>query len=68
MFTIASLACGLVGNVYQLIALRFLQAAGGAGFTPSATGIVVAHFGSARDRAVGLFGSFFTTGAMMGPC
>ncbi len=67
VFTAASLACGLVGDVYLLIALRFVQAVGGAGFTPSATRLVVEHFGSARDKAVGLFGTLFTSGAMVGP-
>lgn len=66
-FTIASLGCGLADNIYVLIALRALQAAGGAGFTPSATGIIVERFGEERDRAVGLFGSIFSTGAMVGP-
>ncbi|MEO6911364.1 MAG: MFS transporter, partial [Edaphobacter sp.] len=41
VFTVASLACGLADNIYVLIALRAIQAAGGAGFTPSATGIIV---------------------------
>ena len=66
-FTVASLFCGLANNIYVLIALRATQAAGGAGFTPSATGIVVDHFGKARDRAVSLFGSIFPIGAMIGP-
>jgi MFS family permease len=66
-FTAASLACGLATNIYMLIALRAAQAAGGAGFTPSATGIVVDHFGPVRDRAVSLFGSIFPIGAMTGP-
>src|SRR5699024_8585918 len=66
-FTVASLCCGLANNIYALIALRALQAVGGAGFTPSATGIIVQHFGDARDRAVGLFGSIFPVGAMIGP-
>ncbi|HLK71464.1 MAG TPA: MFS transporter [Steroidobacteraceae bacterium] len=66
-FTLASLCCGLVSNIYALIMLRALQGAGGAGFTPSATGIVVDYFGSARDRAVSLFGSIFPVGAMIGP-
>lgn len=66
-FTLASLLCGLADNIFVLIALRALQAAGGAGFTPSATGIVVDHFGETRDRAVGLFGSIFPIGAMIGP-
>jgi MFS family permease len=66
-FTLASLCCGLADNIYVLIALRALQAAGGAGFTPSATGIVVDYFGNQRDRAVSLFGSIFPIGAMIGP-
>jgi len=67
VFALASLCCGLAGNIYVLIALRAVQAMGGAGFTPSATGIVVEHFGSARDKAVGLFGSIFPIGSMVGP-
>lgn len=66
-FTAASLFCGLTDNIFVLIALRAVQAAGGAGFTPSATGIIVDHFGDARDRAVSLFGSIFPIGAMIGP-
>lgn len=67
VFTLASLGCGLATDIHALIALRVLQAAGGAGFTPSATGIIVDHFGDARDRAVSLFGSIFPIGAMIGP-
>lgn len=67
LFSGASLCCGLASNIYVLIGLRAVQAAGGAGFTPSATGIVVANFGSARDKAVGLFGSIFPIGSMIGP-
>ena len=67
VFTGASLCCGLAGNIYVLIAFRAVQAAGGAGFTPSATGIITEHFGSARDKAVGLFGSIFPVGSMIGP-
>jgi EmrB/QacA subfamily drug resistance transporter len=66
-FTGASLGCGLADNIYVLIALRAIQAAGGAGFTPAATGIVVDHFGDERDRAVGLLGSTFPIGGMIGP-
>lgn len=67
IFTLASLACGLAPNVGTLIVLRAIQAAGGAGFTPSATGIIVNHFETARDRYVGLFGSIFPVGTMIGP-
>lgn len=67
VFTAASLLCGLTNDIALLIVLRALQAAGGAGITPSATGIVVDYFGSSRDRAVSLFGSIFPIGAMIGP-
>jgi EmrB/QacA subfamily drug resistance transporter len=66
-FTVASLCCGLADNIYLLIGLRAVQAAGGAGFMPAATAIVVNHFGDERDRAVSLFGSIFPIGAMIGP-
>jgi EmrB/QacA subfamily drug resistance transporter len=67
LFAGASLCCGLANDIYVLIVLRALQAAGGAGFTPSATGIVVDYFGESRDKAVGLFGSIFPIGAIIGP-
>lgn len=67
VFTGASLLCGLSRSIAALIVLRAAQAAGGAGITPSATGIVVDYFGSGRDRAVSLFGSIFPIGAMIGP-
>src|SRR5580704_8605643 len=67
VFTVASLCCGLADNIYVLIALRGLQAAGGAGFTPSATKIIVNYFGDARDRAISLFGAIFSIGMMIGP-
>lgn len=67
VFTIASLLCGLATNIETLIVMRALQAIGGAGITPSATGIIVNHFHQSRDRFLGLFGSFFATGGMIGP-
>lgn len=67
MFTVASIACGFANNIYVLIGMRVLQAVGGAGLTPSATGIVVDYFGSSRDRATALFGSMFPIGEMIGP-
>jgi EmrB/QacA subfamily drug resistance transporter len=66
-FGVASLLCGLADSIQMLIAVRALQAACGAAFTPSATGIVVDHFGQDRDRAVGLFGTAFQIGAITGP-
>jgi EmrB/QacA subfamily drug resistance transporter len=67
VFTVASVACGLSSNIFVIIVLRIIQAVGGAGITPSATGIIVEHFGSSRDRAVSFFGSIFPAGAMIGP-
>jgi len=67
VFAVASLCCGLATNIYMLVALRAVQAAGGAGFVPSATAIIVDTFGSARDKAVGLFGGLFSIGWMIGP-
>ena len=67
VFTVASIACGLSNNILVMIVLRIIQAIGGAGITPSVTGIIVDHFGSSRDRAVSFFGSIFPIGAMIGP-
>ena len=44
-----------------------MQALGGGAFMPSATGIVSDHFGSNRDRAVGMFSSIFPIGGIIGP-
>lgn len=66
-FTMASLFCGLVNTITWLIPLRILQAVAAAGITPSVTALIVDHFGSARDRAVSLFGSIFPIGVMLGP-
>jgi EmrB/QacA subfamily drug resistance transporter len=67
LFTVASLCCGLVDNIYVLVGLRAVQALGGGAFMPSATGIVTREFGPDRDRAVGLFASIFPIGGVVGP-
>jgi EmrB/QacA subfamily drug resistance transporter len=67
VFTLASLCCGLSTNIYELVALRAVQAIGGGAFMPSVTGIVADQFGSDRDRAIGLFSSIFSMGAIVGP-
>jgi EmrB/QacA subfamily drug resistance transporter len=67
VFTSASLACGLAGNIYVLVALRAVQALGGGAFLPSATGIIADHYGPSRDRAVGMFTSIFPIGGILGP-
>ena len=63
VFTVASVACGLSSNIILIIVLRIIQAIGGAGITPSVTGIIVDYFGRSRDRAVSFFGSIFPAGA-----
>jgi len=67
VFTVASLCCGLAGNIYLLVALRLIQALGGGAFMPSATGIVSDHFGRDRDRALGMFTSILPIGGIVGP-
>ncbi len=67
VFVVASLFCGLSNNIFLLIVMRVIQAIGGAGITPSATGIIVEYFGKGRAQFLGLFGSIFATGAMIGP-
>jgi EmrB/QacA subfamily drug resistance transporter len=67
VFTVASLCCGFTPNIAVLLAFRFIQALGGGAFMPSATGIVSDHFGSQRDRAVGMFASIFPIGGIVGP-
>ena len=67
LFTLASLGCGLVGNIYVLIGMRFVQALGGAGLMPSTIGVLSDQFRSARDRPIGLMTSIFPIGAMIGP-
>lgn len=67
VFTLASLFCGLSTDIYFLIFMRIIQAIGGAGITPSATGIIVGQFAQSRDKFLGLFGSIFSVGAMVGP-
>jgi EmrB/QacA subfamily drug resistance transporter len=67
IFTVASLLCGLVSNIYLLVVLRGVQAIGGGAFNPSATGLVADHFGKNRGRAVGMFVSVTPIGAIIGP-
>jgi EmrB/QacA subfamily drug resistance transporter len=67
VFTVASVCCGLADDIHLLILLRAAQAVGGGAFMPSATGIVADLYGDSRDRAIGLFGSVFPIGGVLGP-
>lgn len=67
VFTVGSLLCAFSSNIYWLILFRFLQAAGGSCFMPSAMGIVADHFAENRARAIGLFTTIFPLGGIIGP-
>jgi EmrB/QacA subfamily drug resistance transporter len=67
LFTAGSLACGLSQNIYELIALRAVQAVGAGTLMPSSTGVATDEFGPDRDRVLGMFSSMFATGAVCGP-
>src|SRR5438067_11549962 len=67
LFTLGSLLCGLAPNVYFLVVFRILQAIGGGGFMPAATGLIVTAFPESRGRMIGLFASIYPTGAIIGP-
>ncbi|MBI4283557.1 MAG: MFS transporter [Chloroflexi bacterium] len=67
LFSVGSILCALSPNVYWLIGSRVLQAIGGGGFMPSASGIVSEEFPEARQRYIGLFSSIFPIGTLIGP-
>ncbi|MCU1490319.1 MAG: transporter [Acidimicrobiaceae bacterium] len=67
LFTASSLACGFSRSIGLLIALRVVQAIGGAAFVPAASGIVADVYGDGKDRALGFFSSIFPLGALVGP-
>src|ERR1700737_1218270 len=68
VFTLSSLLCALAPNVWGLIGCRVLQAMGGSGLMPSATGIVVSAYPARqRERLIGLFSSIIPMGAIIGP-
>lgn len=67
LFTLSSIAAGLAPDIYWLIVFRVVQGASAGVFMPGATGIVADTFGSKRDAAIGLFGSIFAIGTILGP-
>jgi len=67
LFTISSVAAGLAPNIFALIIFRIIQGIGGGAFLPSATGIISDAFGERRAPAIGLFGSIFAIGCILGP-
>ncbi|MBV9172988.1 MAG: MFS transporter [Chloroflexi bacterium] len=67
LFTQGSLLCGLASSIWLLVAARALQALGGGGLVPSATGVVADHYKARRAQAIGLFSSVFPIGGIVGP-
>ncbi len=67
LFTLGSLLCSIAPSIELLILFRFIQALGGAGILPSATGIVADKFPESRQRAIGFFSSIFPLGWIIGP-
>jgi EmrB/QacA subfamily drug resistance transporter len=67
LFTLGSLLCYFAPNIYFLIGCRLLQAIGGGGAFPSATGLIAQQFPRTRNRMVGLFASIFPIGGILGP-
>jgi EmrB/QacA subfamily drug resistance transporter len=68
VFLIASLCCGLAGDVATLIAMRALQAVGAALLLPASLSIVLAEFPVERRAiAVSLWGAVSGLAAALGP-
>ncbi len=67
LFTLGSVLCSISPNIYFLIAARVLQAIGGGGLFPAATGLVALKFPKTRSRMIGLFASIFPMGGILGP-
>jgi MFS family permease len=68
LFSVASLWCGLVPNIKQLIVARSLQGIGGALLVPSSLALISVSFSSEeRGRAIGTWSGFTSITAAVGP-
>jgi EmrB/QacA subfamily drug resistance transporter len=67
VFTIGSLLSALAPNIEVLIFGRLIQAVGTGSILPLATTIVSDTFPGSRQKAIGLIGSFFPIGMIIGP-
>src|SRR5205085_22195 len=68
IFAVASAACGLVGNIHQLIAARALQGFGAALLIPGSLAIISNSFSEQeRGRAIGLWSGFSAITTGIGP-
>jgi EmrB/QacA subfamily drug resistance transporter len=68
VFALASLAAGLARNLPLLVAARVIQGAGAAVIAPTALALITTSFpeGTARTRAIGLYGSIASVGFVSG--
>ncbi len=68
LFTVASLVCGLAGNIGVLIGARAVQGIGAAIISPAALSIVTTTFreGAERNKALGIWGALGGSGAAAG--
>jgi EmrB/QacA subfamily drug resistance transporter len=68
LFALASIACGLAGDIIQLVAARAVQGIGAAMLIPNSLAIIGATFEeSKRGRAIGTWAGFAALGAAAGP-
>ncbi|PYE50443.1 MFS transporter [Deinococcus yavapaiensis] len=68
IFLVASLGCGLSGQVWMLIVFRALQAVGAAALLPASLAVVLGAFPTERRAvAVSLWGAVSALGAAVGP-
>ena len=68
IFTVGSLGAGVAGSLLPLLAARAMQGLGAAMVAPAALSILTGTFaeGSARNRALGIFGGVAGAGACLG--
>jgi EmrB/QacA subfamily drug resistance transporter len=68
IFALASVACGLAGNITELIVARAVQGVGGALLVPGSLAIISASFDEERrGRAIGTWSGFSAITTAIGP-
>ncbi len=68
LFTVASLACGLAQNDFQLILARVVQGLAGGIFVPAVTAVIQLMFpGRARGKAFAIMGAVIGVSTALGP-